>query len=246
MSEAGERQAGVPGSAGPLYLGLKQEIRRHVESGDWPPGSRVPSENQIVEAYGVSRMTANRALRELAQEGLVRRVQGVGSFVAEPKGASALVEIRNIADEICGRGHVHEADLIVLRSESAPPGVCAGLGLPEGATIFHSVIVHRENRQPVQVEDRFVNPHAAPDYLAQDFAATTPNAYLSAIAPIAGAEQIVEAVRPAEWEARLLAIEADEPCLLVRRRTWSAGRTVTTARLVYPGSRYRLEGAFGP
>ena len=105
--------------------------------------------------------------------------------------------------------------------------------------------MHFENDCPIQIEDRLVNPFAAPDYLAQDYAVTTPNAYLTAIAPISRAEQSVEAVLPEPWECELLDIARGEPCLAVRRRTWSAGRTVTTARLVYPGSRYRLEGTFG-
>ncbi|ODN72400.1 HTH-type transcriptional regulator FrlR [Methylobrevis pamukkalensis] len=93
----------------PLYQGLKREIRDRIARGDWAAGTRVPSENELVAEFGVSRMTANRALRELAAEGLVVRVKGAGSFVADAKGHSALVEVRNIADEIRARGHDHRA-----------------------------------------------------------------------------------------------------------------------------------------
>ena len=146
----------------PLYAGVKQVILDRIQSGEWPPKYRVPSENELVVELGVSKMTANRALRELANEGELVRIQGVGSFVAERKGYSALFEVRNIAEEIAERGHVHEASVVVLAQETASPEVADALELPIGAAVFHSLIVHSENGVPVQIEDRFVNPEAAP------------------------------------------------------------------------------------
>ncbi|MCV9966657.1 histidine utilization repressor [Pararhizobium sp. BT-229] len=229
----------------PLYAGVKQMILDRIQSGEWPPKHRVPSENELVAELGVSKMTANRALRELASEGELVRIQGVGSFVAERKGYSELFEVRNIAEEIDERGHTHQASVIVLAQETAAPDVADALGLPIGAPVFHSLIVHSENGVPVQIEDRFVNPEAAPGYLEQDFTVQTPNAYLTAEAPLSGSEHIVEAAMPQPWECKLLVILRTEPCLLIRRRTWSSKRVVSFARLVYPGNRYRLESRSG-
>ncbi|MBY3043846.1 histidine utilization repressor [Rhizobium brockwellii] len=229
----------------PLYAGVKQVILDRIQSGEWPPKYRVPSENELVVELGVSKMTANRALRELANEGELVRIQGVGSFVAERKGYSALFEVRNIAEEIAERGHVHEASVVVLAQEAASPEVADALELPIGAAVFHSLIVHSENGVPVQIEDRFVHPEAAPEYLDQDFSTLTPNAYLTAAAPLSGSEHVVEAAMPQAWECKLLTIMKTEPCLTIRRRTWSAKQVVSTARLVYPGHRYRLEARSG-
>ncbi|MCJ9691715.1 MAG: histidine utilization repressor [Rhizobium leguminosarum] len=229
----------------PLYAGVKQVILDRIQSGEWPPKYRVPSENELVVELGVSKMTANRALRELANEGELVRIQGVGSFVAERKGYSALFEVRNIAEEIAERGHVHEASVVVLAQETASPEVADALELAIGAAVFHSLIVHSENGVPVQIEDRFVHPEAAPEYLDQDFSTLTPNAYLTAAAPLSGSEHVVEAAMPQAWECKLLTIMKTEPCLTIRRRTWSAKQVVSTARLVYPGHRYRLEARSG-
>jgi GntR family histidine utilization transcriptional repressor len=119
-------------------------------------------------------MTANRALRELASEGELVRIQGVGSFVAERKGYSALFEVRNIAEEIAERGNAHEASVVVLAEESASPEVADALELEIGGAGVSLLIVHSENGVPVQIEDRFVNPAAAPDYLSQDFTSLRP------------------------------------------------------------------------
>lgn len=229
----------------PLYAGVKQVILDRIHSGEWPPKYRVPSENELVVELGVSKMTANRALRELANEGELVRIQGVGSFVAERKGYSALFEVRNIAEEIAERGHVHEASVVVLAQETASPEIADALELAIGAAVFHSLIVHSENGVPVQIEDRFVHPEAAPEYLDQDFSTLTPNAYLTAAAPLSGSEHVVEAAMPQAWECKLLTIMKSEPCLTIRRRTWSAKQVVSTARLVYPGHRYRLEARSG-
>jgi GntR family histidine utilization transcriptional repressor len=231
--------------SGPLYAGVKQMILDRIQSGEWPPKHRVPSENELVVELGVSKMTANRALRELANEGELVRIQGVGSFVAERKGYSALFEVRNIADEIAERGHVHEASVVVLARETASPEVADALELQIGGAVFHSLIVHSENGVPVQIEDRFVHPEAAPEYLEQDFTTLTPNVYLTAAAPLSGSEHIVEAAMPQPWECKLLTVLKTEPCLTIRRRTWSARQVVSIARLVYPGHRYRLEARSG-
>ncbi|KQS61288.1 histidine utilization repressor [Rhizobium sp. Leaf371] len=236
---------GTEGDGAPLYAGVKQMILGRIQSGEWPPRHRVPSENELVAELGVSKMTANRALRELASEGELVRIQGVGSFVAERKGYSELFEVRNIADEIKARGHVHRARVVVLAGENASPEIADALSLPIGADVFHSLIVHSENGVPVQIEDRFVNPQMAPDYLAQDFAVETPNAYLMIAAPLSGSEHVVEAAMPQPWECKLLVILPSEPCLTIRRRTWSLQNNVSVARLVYPASRYRLESKSG-
>lgn len=227
----------------PLYARVKDLIRRRVATGEWPPEHRVPSENALVESLGISRMTVHRALRELAAEGVVVRVRGSGSFVATGKRSSRFQDVPNIADEIAGRGRRHSAAVVFAREEVCGPEPAAALGLAVGAPAFHSVIVHREGDLPIQVEDRFVVPAAAPGYLAQDFAVTTPNSYLSRAAPLTRTEQFIEAVAAQPWECRLLAIPKTEPCLLVRRRTWSARGLVSAVRLLYPGSRYRLESA---
>ncbi|CAE7801090.1 hutC [Symbiodinium microadriaticum] len=229
----------------PLYQQVKDYIVGRILAGDWAEGARVPSENELTREQGVSRMTVHRALRELTAEGWLERVQGAGTFVAAAaKPQSEVLAIRNIAEEIASRGHSHAAEVCLLRREKARALEARLLGLERGATLFHSIIVHRENGLPIQLEDRYVNPAAAPDYMAQDFTAITPHHYLMEAAPLSEAEHVVMAVAPSKEERRLLEIAAGTPCLLLRRHTWSRGLPVTWARLLHPGDRYRLGGRF--
>ncbi|POT58060.1 histidine utilization repressor [Citrobacter amalonaticus] len=228
----------------PFYEKIKKEISEKIASGVWQPHDRIPSEAELVAQYGFSRMTINRALRELTDEGLLVRLQGVGTFVAEPKGQSALFEIRSIADEIAARQHLHRCKVLRLEKTQANALQAVSLNVKEGTPIFHSVMVHFENELPVQIEDRCVNADIVPAYLTQDYSQTTPHAYLSLVAPLTEGEHIVEAVRATAEECALLNIKEHDPCLLIRRTTWSATEIVSHARLLFPGSRYRLQGHF--
>lgn len=232
----------------PLYQQVKDYIVGRIVAGDWPEETKVPSENELTRTLEVSRMTVHRALRELTAEGWLERVQGAGTFVAPPKPQSEILAIRNIAEEIEARGHVHSAEVHFVRRERARALEAKLLGLARGETVFHSLIVHRENGRPVQVEDRYVSPKTAPDYLEQDFTRITPHKYLMQAAPVSEAEHLVMAVMPTPEERKLLEMKAGEPCLLLRRQTWSGKppvmQPVTWARLLHPGDRYRLGGRF--
>ncbi len=228
----------------PQYLKVKNHLREGIASSHWVAGDLLPSEGALVALFQVSRMTVNRALRELEQEGLVERLQGVGSFVAQLHRISSTLTVRDLHEEIAARGHLHEARVHVLESLRATAEQAAGFGLKRGATLFHSLIVHLENGVAIQCEDRLVNPSCAPDYLAQDFALITPTNYLLQVAPLSEARYTIESLLPSEQEAKLLGISKREPCLVVKRRTFSRGQTVTVVRLTHPGSLYSLEGSF--
>jgi GntR family transcriptional regulator, histidine utilization repressor len=228
----------------PLYAKVKEHILGHIRSGAWTPGMRVPSENELVESFSISRMTANRALRELTADGFLSRVPGVGTFVREPPARSSLVELRNIADEIAARAHTHAAHVERQETVESSPALTEEFELRLPAKLFHLVMVHSENGVPVQLEDRYVNPFAAPHFNDQDFSKTTPTAYLVAVMPVDELEHTVEAVMPTPEQQALLDIDEHEPCLALHRRSWSKGHVVTVATLIYPASRYALHSRY--
>ena len=236
----------TPASLQPLYLQVKRHILENIGSGKWAAADRVPSENELVKAFGVSRMTANRALRELQDEGVLVRVAGVGSFVAERQAHAHPLEIRSIADEIRERGSVHRAELVALERVRAVGSLAEDFRVAPRTELFYSSLVHFENDLPIQLEDRHVLAKLAPDYLTVDFSRTTPHDYLIKAAPLQEAEHVLRAVMPDARTRKLLAMKRGEPCLLVIRRTWSTGAIASVAKLHYPGSRYELSGRFRP
>jgi GntR family transcriptional regulator, histidine utilization repressor len=230
----------------PRYQQLKEMIIGRIMSGELQPRDRVPSENELVDAMNVSRMTANRALRELTDEGYVDRVAGRGTYVSEFKAASHVLKVRNIADEVERRGHVYSAIVHKQESQAADGEIRDALLAPEGGEVFHVLLVHQENGVPIQLEDRYILGAFAPDCLEQDFTKITPSAWLNGIAPLAEAEHIVRATMPGKTVRDRLGMDEQEPCLLVLRRTWARGSPVSFARLHHPGQRFELTGHYTP
>jgi GntR family histidine utilization transcriptional repressor len=106
--------------------------------------------------------------------------------------------------------------------------------------------VHYENDEPIQLEERYVAAEFAPELLQQDFTRITPSAYLSSIAPLQEADQVVRAAIPDARVRKCLQMPVREPCLLVVRRTWAHGRPASFARLYHPGNRFELTGHYIP
>lgn len=222
------------------YIVIKQHICKKIESGKWPQHYKVPSENELTQQFKVSRMTARRALQELTDQGILIRSQGSGTFVATFKSQSSLVEIRNISDEIDERGHQHQAKQLLLKSIAVTDEIAILLNLKNNEHVYFSQVLHFENDQPIQLEQRYVNAALIPEYLLQDFTQITPHEYLSAVAPLTEATHEIEAIIANPDICQLLNINSNEPCLQVKRRTWSSKGVVSLAILTAPGSKYRL------
>lgn len=170
-------------AAAPLYEKVKTYILSNIEDGTWQSEDRIPSENEIVAMFQVSRMTVNRALRELSAAGVLNRIAGVGTFVAPIKAQTGILEVNNIAAEILQRGHRHHSEVVSLRRVRATSEMKHAFEDKSLTTLFHSVIVHFENGRRVQVEERHVNPVIVPLYDRQDFTRVTAYDYLGGVTP---------------------------------------------------------------
>ncbi|TWI66209.1 GntR family histidine utilization transcriptional repressor [Pseudoduganella lurida] len=230
------------GTDTPIFQQIKDFLTAQIAAGHWKEGDVIPSEQALVRQFGVSRMTVNRAVRELTAEAVLTRRQGAGTYVAPQKVQATLLEIRSIADEVRARGHTHRSTLQLLEGGRANELLAKQFDLPAGHALYHSVIVHFENGVPIQVEDRWVNPQCAPAYLDQDFTRITPSEYLVTAAPLQGATYSVEALAAPREIAALLAMDARQPCLVLRRQTRSGGQVASIVTMWHPGHRYQFAG----
>lgn len=224
----------------PLYAQMKDYILAHIQSGEWPVGARVPSEHELVAKFKVSRMTANRTLRELADAGLVRRVAGSGSFVASrPKPASSFA-FCNIADVIAENGNIYSQQNKAVIQITATPVLADAFASPKGLPLCNLNIIHFENQKPIQSEEVFVRIESLPDFAAQNFNTTTPDTYLQTALKPEEIEQTIEATMPDAIIQRALNIRSTEPCLALRCRYWHHGIIVAITTLISPASGYPL------
>ncbi|WP_286830599.1 MULTISPECIES: histidine utilization repressor [Kordiimonas] len=230
----------------PRYEQVKRHIMDAIEAGSYDAGDKLPSENELVRELNVSRMTVNRALRELTEEGHIVRRAGMGSFVADRRMRGHAADILSIRGELEARGEEWSAVVLFQEEIALPKDVAEEMGRTTGDKVFYLLIVHKGDDMPIELEERWVNPEIAPELLSQDFEATTPTDYLLAVAPLLRAEHVVRAVAATPSEKRLLEVREGSPCLEINRRTWTGDRVASYARLLYPGDRYELTARFSP
>lgn len=234
-------------SSVPLYKMVRHHILKLIEDKGVGEGGHLPSEKNLVEQLKVSRMTVNRALSELANEGYVERIAGVGTFAVENRSQSHPLEIHSIAEEIELRGHVHDSKVVKLDEVRADSEAAVLFNVAPGTRLFHSVILHFESGLPIQVEERYILPQFAPEYLQADFSHLTPTDYLLAISSaINEIEQIVQATIPDKALAKLLDMGEGEPCLVLLRRTWVDSKVVTRSIMHHPAGRFQFGGRYNP
>ncbi|MGY0615812.1 histidine utilization repressor [Vibrio sp. FJH11] len=226
----------------PLYIQIKQFILDKIELGEWEIGQKIATEFELTEQFAVSRMTVNKAIRDLVNEGRLQRRPRLGTFVCDPveKSESPLLDIRNIAEEVRDRGRQYRSKVLKQVAIKADDTIATKLGVMLGTTVFYSEIIHYEDSTPIQLELRWVNSQYAPGYLDQDFTQMTPNQYLSDSCPLSAIEHTVEAIVPDSRIKLDLKMQSNEPCLLLNRRTWSQDKLVSTALLYHPGNKYKL------
>lgn len=226
----------------PLYIQIKQFILDKIETGEWMTGQRIATEFELTEQFEVSRMTVNKAIRDLVNEGRLQRRPRLGTFVCDPieKSESPLLDIRNIAAEVRDRGREYRSKVLKQVAIKADATIATKLGVMLGTTVFYSEIIHYEDSTPIQLELRWVNSQYAPSYLDQDFTHITPNQFLSDNCPLSAIEHTVEAIVPDNRIKLDLNMSSNEPCLLLNRRTWSQDKLVSTALLYHPGNKYKL------
>jgi GntR family histidine utilization transcriptional repressor len=224
----------------PLYQQIKNTIHDKINSSEWKAGQKLPSENELVAALEVSRMTIHRALRELTQEGLINRVHGLGSFVADAPRHASLIELKDIAVEVTQGGKQHSSRVLELDTKQANETIARNMQVPPGTALYFLNAVHYQDDIPIQLEARYVNPDLVPEFLQQDFSRATSTSFLLKQFRPQEMEHIVRAVMPGARARDVLRIEPGEPCLQLSRRTWKNDRVVTYVTMTYPSSRYDL------
>lgn len=229
-----------------LHQRIMAEIEGRILSGAWPPGFRIPFEVDLARDYACSRMTVNKVLTQLAKSGLIERRKRSGSYVRLPTSQSAVLEIRDIASEVKALGLAYGYRLVRREKLRSGARERAVLEIPAGRPVLHLLCLHHAGDEAFCLEDRLVNLSAVPEAAAESFETVAPGVWLLGRVPWSAAEHVVRAVNADRATADLLRIAEGKACLVVERRTSSAGAFVTHVRLTYRGDRHALHASFTP
>ncbi len=231
---------------GPLHQRIRADIEARIRSGEWAPGHRAPTEAELMEAYGCSRMTVNKAMIALVEAGLIVRRKRAGSFVARPKVHAPVLNIPDIQSEIVARGEAYAFRLLSRTVRLADRDSPEEVELAAGGKLLALDGVHDAGGRPFALERRLVSLKAVPEIAKADFSTHPPGAWLLEHVAWTEAESRISAVNADADDARLLALDEGAACLVVDRRTWREGQHVTRVRQIFPGEAYDLVARFGP
>ena len=220
------------------YRDIKADILGKITSGEWKPGALIPSELDLADLYGSARATVNRAMRELAEEGIIERKRKSGTRVRLTPLRQARFDIPVVRREIEGQGRSYRYALVRSEVVVAADWLRARLSLPPGARVRHLICLHFADGTPWQHEDRWINLTLLPQAEQADFAGCAPTEWLMSQIPFSAVEISLSATAAEPDIARYLDCATGDPLLLTERLTRWENQTVTYVRLVNrPGHR---------
>ena len=227
----------------PAYLQIEEELASQIEQGALAAGERLPSERELADNLGVSRMTLRQALGRLERRGLIARLQGSGTFVSEPKLLHQANVLRGFFQESMGQGIVPTSKTLTRERIVATRALAETLGLHLGEEVYEVVRLRFARNVPAVLETSFFPAVLFPGLLDLDLDHASIYRLMEeryACSP-AHAVQAMEAIAAQAAEAALLGVEAGSPLMLLERTTWDAdGRPIEHARDLYRADRSRF------
>lgn len=241
----GEKQASIKqtGDKRAGYKDIKATILTRLRDKTWPPGSFLPNEVDLAAEFGCARTTINRALRELAEEGILDRKRKAGTRVNALPIRQARFAIPAISAEVAKTGATYRYARVGREIMDAPEWLAAQLDLTPGADVLHLRCMHYADGQPFQFEDRWIVLDTVPSARDVAFVALGPNEWLIAEVPFTNAQLSFSARVAGRDLATFLNAAEGDALYTVERTTWLDNRPVTFARMSYrPG--YVMTTAF--
>ena len=219
---------------------VRAEVLARIRSRHWKPGDLIPGEADLAVEFGCARATVNRALRDLADAGLLDRKRRAGTRVATHPVGKATVAIPILRQEVEARGQSYGYGLIAQSVARPPADVAARMRLTAGTDAMRVTALHLADGHPYALEDRWINAAALPQLAEADFATISPNEWLVANAPLSHGDIAFSAMAASSEIAELLGCDPYAALFVIDRDTWDADRSVTSVRLTFaPGYRMR-------
>lgn len=222
------------------WQSVQAEVLRRIHAREWKPGDLIPNEADLALEFGCARTTMNRALRAVAETGLLDRRRKAGTRVAVQPVAKATVTIAVIRNEIEESGQTYDYRRIT-RQETVPPvAVSTAMNATSDRPLLHIRALHLANDAPYAVEDRWINTDVVPDALGEDFDVMSANEWLLKHAPYTHGEIVFAATSATQDDAAVLHCPAQSALFTIDRVTWDGAAAVTKVRLLFrPGHHLR-------
>lgn len=231
------------GSPIPLYYQIAERIREDILAGVLPPGSQLPSERELTQRMGVSRMTTRQAVAYLVREGLLDVRPGVGTFVTEPKFTHDALHLLSFTEQMAERGEAVSSQVLEQMVVTPPKRVAEQLGLPRSAETVRIVRLRFANKVPVLLETTYLPAHLCPGLEATDLTTYSLYRLLESECGLSPqrARQTFEVTAANEYEQQLFGLPVGTVMILMEGVTFDAQeRPIEAFKAVYRGDRFRF------
>lgn len=215
------------------WLALQRDIRRRISAGEWAPGELIPHEADLAAEFGCARSTMNRALRALAEDGLLERKRKAGTRVALNPVRPLRLEIPILREEIEGKGGTFHYLTLMRETAVPPPDTRARLQTQAEAAHMHIETLYMANQSPYAYEDRWINLNAVPQAVDERFDTLSPNEWLVRQVPFVGGDFTFSAVSASDRVAEVLACAPAQSLFALDRTTRSEREVITSVRLIF-------------
>ncbi|MEU1301651.1 GntR family transcriptional regulator [Streptomyces shenzhenensis] len=239
MSDTIDRSSAIP-----IYVQLADLIRKRIESGEWAPEQKIPSENEFNALFGISRMTVRQVLARLVDEGLLFRVQGKGTFVAQSKFRTRSPSYRGIREQLEQQGYATTTEVLATEIAEADRRVGQSLGVAEGTPVSVIRRLRRVEGKPISLHESYVPVVLAPDVVEKDLVGQQLCTILDFDygLQMARVTETLETTTSTKSQAALLGHRTGAPLLLLEQ-TISArsGTPFEFSRIAFRGDLIKLE-----
>ena len=225
----------------PQFALIKQFLEQQIASGELSSGAKIPTEQSLADSFSVSRMTARRAVQELADTGMLTRTPGSGTFVAEPIKTVPMIAITNLVD-VAKQSNTHSHRIISADAVQLAANKARLMGLMADTLVFQLNLLHLNNNRPVQWQQICVNRSLAPALLKQKMDKIDPNDYLQWVCTPTKSDYQVSSVLPSASQRRDLDLSHQDnaSCLSVERRDWVGESVLSISTMLHPAEQFYL------
>ncbi|MEP6343491.1 MAG: UTRA domain-containing protein [Maricaulaceae bacterium] len=218
------------------WQAIEAEVMRRISSKMWQAGELIPGEIGLAEEFGCARATVNRALRQLADAGILERRRKGGTRVARYPVRKATLDIPITRLEIEGRGKAYEHSFIGRKFKRPPQSIQEKMNLSSTQKALHIPAVHYADKVPFLYESRWVNLEAVPQIKDESFVGINANEWLIEHAAYSRGDIHFSAANAKAKDAELLKCNIGDALFIIDRTTWHREQSITSVRLAYaPG-----------
>lgn len=222
------------------YQEIRESIRNRIKTGEWQLGTLIPGEIELAGEYGCSRMTVNRALQALADDGIVERKRKRGTLVRPLPMHQAQLTIPILREQVEMTGQRYRHRILARDNREAPPEILQRMRLDAHPKLVWVESLHLANDRPFALERRWINLDSVPDFETADLSELSANEWLVRTVPFSNGEVVISATSADSEQARVIGVNVGDPLFTLQRTTWLDDKPVTTMTLFYPAP-YRLE-----